>query len=86
MRGGGEQGIDSVAAGTPELEDLARLFVTREFDVWRMWRDGLVERRNWVLKPSDYKENKKPWDNCQAYRFGQKAEIGQGLTVFILQG
>jgi len=52
MRGGGEQGIDSVAAGTPELEDLARLFVTREFDVWRMWRDGLVERRNWVLKPS----------------------------------
>jgi hypothetical protein len=25
-------------------------------------------------------------DDCQAWRFGQKAEIGQGLTVFILQG
>src|SRR5215472_10278809 len=25
-----------------------------------------------------YKENKKPWDDCQACRFGQKAEIGQG--------
>ena len=33
-----------------------------------------------------YKENKKPWDDCQACRFGQKAEIGQGLTIFILQG
>jgi hypothetical protein len=36
--------------------------------------------------PVLYKENKKPWDDCQACRFGQKAEIGQGLTVFILQG
>src|SRR5215467_6666833 len=33
-----------------------------------------------------YKENKKPWDDCQACRVGQKAEIGQGLTIFILQG
>jgi hypothetical protein len=33
-----------------------------------------------------YKENKKPWDDCQACRFGHKAEIGQGLTVFILRG
>src|SRR5262245_51075901 len=34
----------------------------------------------------NYKENKKPWDDCQACRVGQKAEIGQGLTIFILQG
>jgi hypothetical protein len=33
-----------------------------------------------------YKENKKPWDDSHACRFGQKAEIGQVLTVFILQG
>src|SRR5262249_20071960 len=34
----------------------------------------------------NYKENKKPWDDCQRWGFGQKAEIGQGLTVFMLQG
>src|SRR5262245_2416906 len=30
--------------------------------------------------------NNEPWDDSRACRFGQKAEIGQVLTVFILQG
>src|SRR5262249_43374158 len=32
------------------------------------------------------KKTKEPWDDSRACRFGQKAEIGQVLTVFILQG
>src|SRR5262245_13123593 len=45
-----------------------------------------LEARTSLVAVAFYKENKKPWDDCQACRFGQKAEIGQGLTIFILQG
>ena len=31
------------------IKSLARL-ITKGFECWRVWRIGLVKRRNWVLK------------------------------------
>src|SRR5262245_43928360 len=34
-------------------QELARLIHNEGIECSRVWRNGLVERRNWVLKPSD---------------------------------
>src|SRR5215467_8989701 len=40
---------------------LTRLFHNEGiFECWRVWRNGLVERRNWVLKPSDSLDHTEP--------------------------